>query len=218
MAESRACTKCGETKPATTEYFRLEKRTKVGLQSKCLECEREANRDRRRRDPGVDRRYYEANKHWLLPQMNARARQRRMENPEAVLAVSRAWIEKNRESERARVRMHYAAHAAKRLAQGEEWRRANRDKARSYVRNRRARLKQASGTHTGEDIARQLRGQRGACWWCGKRFGSTYHVDHRIPISRGGSNGPENIVLTCPACNLKKNDKMPWEMANPRLL
>jgi 5-methylcytosine-specific restriction endonuclease McrA len=32
-----------------------------------------------------------------------------------------------------------------------------------------------------------------------------------VPLSRGGSNGPENIVIACPTCNLAKKDKMPHE-------
>ena len=31
-----------------------------------------------------------------------------------------------------------------------------------------------------------------------------YHVDHDMPIARGGSNDPENLVLTCPRCNQSK--------------
>ena len=72
---------------------------------------------------------------------------------------------------------------------------------------------QAPGSHTAQDIARQYEAQRGACYWCKRPVGNAYHVDHVIPISRGGSNGRDNIVVACPPCNLAKKAKMPDEWA-----
>ena len=40
------------------------------------------------------------------------------------------------------------------------------------------------------------------------------HVDHAIPTPLGGSNGPENIVITCAACNLSKGSKLPHEFSD----
>lgn len=50
--------------------------------------------------------------------------------------------------------------------------------------------------------------QRGKCHWCGIALGDDYHVDHVIPLVKGGSNGPENIVCSCPPCNLRKGAKI----------
>src|SRR3546814_17562676 len=71
------------------------------------------------------------------------------------------------------------------------------------------------GEFTAEDIDAMLAAQKKKCWYCGTKL-TAYHVDHRIPLARGGSNGPENLVIACPACNLSKGAKMPWETANPR--
>ncbi|MGS0941543.1 HNH endonuclease [Pseudomonas luteola] len=38
-----------------------------------------------------------------------------------------------------------------------------------------------------------------------------------MPIARGGTNDPENLVISCPDCNRSKGKRMPWEMDNPRL-
>jgi 5-methylcytosine-specific restriction endonuclease McrA len=33
------------------------------------------------------------------------------------------------------------------------------------------------------------------------------HIDHIIPVSRGGKNNLENLVLSCQSCNSKKGAK-----------
>ena len=45
------------------------------------------------------------------------------------------------------------------------------------------------------------------------KVGGDYHVDHVIPLILGGSNGPENLVIACPRCNLSKGAKMPHEFS-----
>ena len=80
--------------------------------------------------------------------------------------------------------------------------------------SRRARKAQASGTFTAGDIERMLRRQKGKCYYCKKKLGTdrrAYHVDHAIPLSRGGTNDPSNLVITCPPCNEKKGKRMPHE-------
>ena len=37
---------------------------------------------------------------------------------------------------------------------------------------------------------------------------TSYHVDHVVPLSRGGGNGVDNICLACPSCNSSKNNKL----------
>lgn len=48
------------------------------------------------------------------------------------------------------------------------------------------------------------------CWFCGNRLqqgkhsGDTRTVDHLLPLSRGGSNTPANVVYCCLGCNREK--------------
>lgn len=50
------------------------------------------------------------------------------------------------------------------------------------------------------------------CYWCGKKTKTAkIHVDHIIPISRGGIDGIENVCAACPTCNLSKHDRLPHE-------
>jgi 5-methylcytosine-specific restriction endonuclease McrA len=71
----------------------------------------------------------------------------------------------------------------------------------------------ARGSHTADDIEAIYASQKGRCYWCQERVGKDYHVDHRIPMSRGGTNNPDNIVIACPHCNQSKKDKLPHEWA-----
>jgi hypothetical protein len=43
--------------------------------------------------------------------------------------------------------------------------------------------------------------------------GATFHLEHVIPISRGGTSELSNLALACPACNLKKSDRV--EVTDP---
>ncbi len=91
--------------------------------------------------------------------------------------------------------------------------------SRAYGPIRRARKKalQDIGAHTGQQIQEQLKRQRCRCYYCQAKFERRYiyHVDHTFPISRASGDDPINdisyLVLACPTCNLKKNDKFPWE-------
>lgn len=91
--------------------------------------------------------------------------------------------------------------------------RAHPEATRAKGNNRRARELAAGGTFGKADVQAKLAQQKGLCYWCRTPLGSNYHVDHVMPLSKGGSNGPENIVCACSTCNLSKGAKMPWEFA-----
>jgi 5-methylcytosine-specific restriction endonuclease McrA len=44
------------------------------------------------------------------------------------------------------------------------------------------------------------------CPYCGDGIGSTPHADHIFPVTLGGLSVPENMVLCCSNCNLRKQD------------
>ncbi len=52
---------------------------------------------------------------------------------------------------------------------------------------------------------RRLRdAQRSRCQACQKRIGTAFHVDHRVPLCRGGSNGDDNLQALCGNCHTQK--------------
>ena len=102
--------------------------------------------------------------------------------------------EQKRAKQNARVKKYYHAHKETSRAGGA-----------AAARNRRARLKKVGGTHTAADIAKLRSLQKDNCTWCLQPLGDkTPHVDHHIPLSKGGSNDVRNLHLMHSTCNLKK--------------
>jgi 5-methylcytosine-specific restriction endonuclease McrA len=82
---------------------------------------------------------------------------------------------------------------------------------RVYLNNRRARRENAGGTHTKQDVAQLLELQKNKCAACKKALRGKHHVDHVVPIARGGGSGRDNLQLLCPKCNRAKCAKDPHE-------
>jgi 5-methylcytosine-specific restriction endonuclease McrA len=49
--------------------------------------------------------------------------------------------------------------------------------------------------------------QKGRCVCCGELLQKGYEVDHIIPLSKGGTNYPNNLQLLTKNCNRKKSNK-----------
>lgn len=51
------------------------------------------------------------------------------------------------------------------------------------------------------------------CSYCNHRFQTTVlHIDHIIPISKGGTHSVDNICRSCPSCNMSKGSKLPQDL------
>jgi 5-methylcytosine-specific restriction endonuclease McrA len=72
------------------------------------------------------------------------------------------------------------------------------------ARNWRARKKLADGVHTSGEIDKMVRDQGGVCAYCKTALDGSYHVDHMIPLTRGGRNDWSNLAITCGGCNRSK--------------
>lgn len=94
-----------------------------------------------------------------------------------------------------------------------EWQKNNPEKVRARNHNRRAKVRGAVGRHTHIDINSANERQGFVCVFCPSSTKEGYHVDHIIPIARGGTNWPDNIQILCASCNLRKGAKTNEEYA-----
>lgn len=220
----QACIKCREEKPATTEFFfaqkggRLEgacKACRIKAQAAALTPEKKARKleadARRRREATPEKK-------------GQRTKQRlawRAKNPEADAAAQRRWYEKNRHTQNERSRAYHTHNQERENARSKAWRLANPIAYRATQQAARARRRNAPGRYTAVDFERQFGLQGERCYWCGEGIslqgGDAATVDHLIPLAKGGTNAPNNIVCACKVCNRRKWANMPWDF-NGRLL
>jgi 5-methylcytosine-specific restriction endonuclease McrA len=124
------------------------------------------------------------------------------------------------ETKKASSRAYRTAHLEESRARARQWQKSNPEQTLANIHNRRALKRAAPGRHTAADVAMLYSTQRGLCAGCTAALVKTgkgkMHVDHVMPIKLGGGNGPENLQLLCPPCNLSKNAQHPDDWARSR--
>lgn len=220
----KQCTQCGNSYPITSQYWhRKSKANGGGFVAYCKGCAKQKRHER----------YLKNREH-----ENARNRAYFASHKEQHHALSKAWYEKHRDEIAGRHKEHMATNPeherSKRTRSREkhrdainkrrrddrkvrpeyyrafekQWRHNNPAKVRANHAMRRGAIRSQLDAR---DIELQLKSQKGRCWHCGCLLGEEWHVDHLIPVARGGSNEPENLVISCPKCNLSKGAKLPQE-------
>lgn len=206
--ETKVCTGCGEKKPL--DQFYNHSNTKDRLTSKCKICVREEVKIRRGKNPDYDKQYREQNRE----EIRSRHKKWVLENPEKFSAAKSSYRKRNREKILAYNRLYYTANKDECNEASRMWRVENPEAKRAHYHKRRARLKGALGHCTDEDIRGIYVKQRMRCPYCKTSIRDGYHIDHIVPLARGGTNWPDNIQLTCASCNMKKHASDPIEFAN----
>lgn len=127
-------------------------------------------------------------------------------NREAINAYRVEWYARNAERQRAYHREHYRT-----------WGTRNRDRLNGAAHRRRSRTRD-NGIYrvSASDIRKMRARQSGECSYCGRVANLT--VDHIIPIARGGSHSPGNLILACGPCNRSKGARtvMEWRVWKQR--
>ena len=77
----KKCTKCGEEKPATAEYFHRDARKTLGLTSQCKSCRNKYYEENREKISAYGKKYYEENREQKKVYHKKYMRQRSQQDP-----------------------------------------------------------------------------------------------------------------------------------------
>lgn len=185
----RVCIKCKRL--TSYENLSKDKGGTDGVRNICIECETK----RKNQDPEWKKQYnkqYRTLHHEAILQKN---REYHKAHPDAGRLARKRYQSRNKKRQSALVVRYHQRYP---------------ERAKAHCQNYRSRKLNAQGRHSGEDVLQRLRDQDNCCYWCSQPL-QNYHVDHYIPLSRGGTNWPENLVMTCPSCNTSKNNHLPFE-------
>ncbi len=186
---SKECRRCKETKSA--EEFSKSSRNKDGLISYCKECDSKYGKD-----------WYARNKE----SNKQRSLKWAKENKEKFKEYQKKWDEENKEVRRRYQAKWYQENKKKVSANQKTWWDKNPDKRKLYKHKYYGKLRDQLG-EVSSDIIEKLRiEQDNLCYYCDKKLDS-WHLEHMVPVSRGGLHDDSNLCLSCPSCNLRKQTK-----------
>lgn len=127
----------------------------------------------------------------------------------------REYNEENKEKISSRSKRYFAENHSKVLKSVRLWAKNNKDKVKAIKHNYKVRRRAliAEGVSSAR-LAEWVERQKKWCYWCGENCLSGYHIDHYVPLSKGGKHDTDNMVISCPKCNIRKNAKDPYDFAN----
>lgn len=219
--ETKRCIKCGEEKPVTTGFYRHGR--------KCRKC-RNAQVVARRRETGVQSVYQQRWRAAHPEKAREHGRRWYARHPEyARPADTRTeklcgscgvvlQVDKFAKLHGAVTRFATQCRACNR-EKARAWRLANPELVKKQIQratshldvkirrqhayaSRRSRKLGNGGSHTTADLRRLFNRFNGKCAYCGA---DAQHVDHVVPLARGGSNSIGNLLPACKSCNLSKH-------------
>lgn len=173
---------------------------------------REVHRDESR---ASCRRYY-----YQHPEKKAHHRGYMALHKERARITRHDWYVTHREEEKACASQYQKTHPEITKRNKAKYRREHPEKTALWLANRRALIAGvAIGLTAGQkneidEIYRRAKEDRRVrCYLCGDLIKKGHrHVDHIVPISKGGAHRPSNLAVACDECNLSKHNKLPEEI------
>lgn len=223
----KCCSKCGVEYPATAEYFY--KTQSGGLRNSCKKCRNnyvnQWSQDNRDRSRAIKNRWddnhrdsiqkWRAENAEYLRQYNKRYY---AANKEQCKLKGQKWLAQNTDKARSIKRAYYDRNRQQVISQAKNWKQSHPESDAVSRHKRRAKLKAAEGEYTKADIVDIYQQQDGRCLYCGIPvfwdIKNDLHIDHIVPLARGGSNYPINLCIACFSCNSSKQHKLisEWEL------
>jgi 5-methylcytosine-specific restriction endonuclease McrA len=212
---TKRCAACHTAKAFAA--FGVCRRRKDGLHSYCKACRAHKNATlspaSRARKHAAQRRYELAHLAEVRAKGEAHRRRRCAEHPELVKADRKRWKAQwaQRNPERARAgekRRRDRVSPATKHAYATKWRADNPERSRLLGRKKELTRRAVKKAAFIEVVDPQVvyRRANGVCGICRVPLidGEKWHVDHIIPLARGGVHAYSNVQLAHALCNIKK--------------
>lgn len=130
-------------------------------------------------------------------------------NRDFVRQQDAAYRQKNRQLIRERHKVWRDANPERWAEICRKWKQANRELVRAAGHRRRARLSESVENYTPEEWAALKAAVDYTCLMCGRQEPEIkLTVDHIVPVSKGGSNGIQNVQPLCRECNNIKHARL----------
>lgn len=170
------------------------------------------------------------NQAWIRSKILAKYRS----NRRAILKRNYAWFkrnkgyqlksrERNREKLIARSRAYYQRNRATALRKARDYARTHPHVGIKRLANRRLRIQATiENEHGISQFIKLVRSsKRIACYYCEKFVsGKKAHIEHIVPLARGGGHRSDNLCASCPSCNMSKHAKLlsEWKREGQQVL
>ena len=182
----RECSTCKKHLPINAFY-----RKGDGLAAQCKNCISEYNRRKIESEtPEQKKQKHERTKNWRLARLEEereRSRNYHHQNRARILEQKREYTKNHKEQISVRVKA---------------WRSANRDRKNITEAVRVQRIRANGGSFTVEEWLALCAHFFNRCLSCGKEC--ALHIDHVIPVSKGGTSDISNLQPLCRSCNSTK--------------
>jgi 5-methylcytosine-specific restriction endonuclease McrA len=150
--------------------------------------------------------YRVANREWI----NAQAVAWQKGNQEVFKAYQKQYAIDNSDHQKAKAKKWREDNPDRSALSAAQWAAGNRDRRVINEQRRRAKKIHSNGDLGPDSIKRLLVLQKGKCVVCLTDLKKTkHHLDHIMPLSKGGEHSMRNVQLLCPRCNLTKSAKHP---------
>ena len=189
------------TVPVTEQRFNKKASSKDGLATVCKVCKAEK-----------DRLYRELNKETL----REKKREYRINNLEKVKYANKVYYENNKEviSEKTKQYRELNKQVIKDKKAAYYKTEAGKLVSKNAKNTRRAlKISTSDNTVTKEYLDTLLIVQEHKCFYCKTKLNlldnGNVHLEHYIPLSKGGAHSCGNVVWSCSTCNLNKRTEIP---------